>query len=419
MTDRPSGAQARVKKRRTLRPDVSRAKVALPNGLTLGNLFFGIGAIISASRGAMDPTNLVHFDRAVLFIVLGGVCDAFDGRVARATGTGGKFGEELDSLVDAISFGLAPALIVYFSTLSHQGWGWLPVFMFSACAVMRLARFNVTQAGESKTYFQGLPSPAAGGTLATYYWFSQTAFYQNTPQVVGLPWQQIMQWLMIVLAILMISDVPYPAWPKVGIRSWKGIAGLVIVLFILFGTAYWRRAFFFPFGIGYVAWGLLRGLALGIWERRPSGDAYGSGVPRRHARPTPRGAPLVSSAADEEEEIDPDVLPDLTLDRVDDDLDFFEDEEDAPAGLPAPAVATRGDGVAPPAPTPARRKRKRRKPRGPAGGAATSSIDTAPAPGQSPRGGNAPPHAGPQSVPAPPAPDRPAPPSPSPSSPAE
>ena len=89
---------------RLRRPDVRRAAPALPNGLTLGNLFFGIFAIISASRG--------QFDRAVLYIVLGGVCDAFDGRVARATGTGGRFGEELDSLVDAISFGLAPAMIV-------------------------------------------------------------------------------------------------------------------------------------------------------------------------------------------------------------------------------------------------------------------------------------------------------------------
>src|SRR3954465_14564386 len=87
------------------RPDVRRAAPALPNGFTLGNLFFGIFAIVSASKA--------EFSEAVLYIVLGGVCDAFDGRVARATGTGSRFGEELDSLVDAISFGLAPALIVF------------------------------------------------------------------------------------------------------------------------------------------------------------------------------------------------------------------------------------------------------------------------------------------------------------------
>src|SRR5919107_4282295 len=102
---------------RIRRHHVRRAAPALPNGFTLGNLFFGIFAIVSASRG--------EFDKAVLFIVLGGVCDAFDGRVARATNTGSPFGEELDSLVDAISFGLAPAMIVYFAVLNRGSqWEW-------------------------------------------------------------------------------------------------------------------------------------------------------------------------------------------------------------------------------------------------------------------------------------------------------
>jgi CDP-diacylglycerol--serine O-phosphatidyltransferase len=159
-------------------------------------------------------------------IVFGGVCDLFDGAVARATGTGSQLGEQLDSLVDAISFGLAPAMIVYYGVLPQQGWGWLPVFMYVASAVFRLARFNVTQAGASKTYFIGLPSPAAGGTLATYYWFSQTRLYQDT-RIVDLPWQEIMPGLMLLLAAMMSSTVPFPSWPKVGVRSWRGVAGLV------------------------------------------------------------------------------------------------------------------------------------------------------------------------------------------------
>ena len=112
---------------------------------------------------------------------LGGVADALDGRVARATGTGSRFGEELDSLVDAISFGLAPAMIMYFAVLNTRtaGTGCF-VFIFTSCAVMRLARFNVEQAGRKKTHFHGLPSPAAGMTLATYYWFSQTPLYNQT-----------------------------------------------------------------------------------------------------------------------------------------------------------------------------------------------------------------------------------------------
>src|SRR5687768_18388506 len=94
-----------------------RAVVILPSGLTLANLFCGVFAIVSASRG--------QFDFAGLLIVRGGVADALDGRVARATGSGSRFGSELDSLVDVITFGLAPALIMYYSVLRRAGWGCL------------------------------------------------------------------------------------------------------------------------------------------------------------------------------------------------------------------------------------------------------------------------------------------------------
>src|SRR6266545_1433784 len=154
-------------------PKLRRGVVVLPSGLTLANLFCGIFAMISASRNQLD--------QAGLLIVLGGVADALDGRVARATGSGSRFGSELDSLVDVISFGLAPAMIMYFAVLSKNNWDWLFCFFFTACAVIRLARFNVEQAGRAKKYFHGLPSPAAGMTLATYYLFSQTPLYNETP----------------------------------------------------------------------------------------------------------------------------------------------------------------------------------------------------------------------------------------------
>src|SRR5687768_3505765 len=139
-----------------------RAVLLMPSGFTVANLFFGVWAIVSASHG--------EFDRAGLYVVLGGVCDILDGRVARATRTGSRFGEELDSLVDVITFGTAPALIMYFAVLNQGGGDWLWAFGFIACAAIRLARFNVESAGKAKTHFSGLPSPAAGATLATYYW---------------------------------------------------------------------------------------------------------------------------------------------------------------------------------------------------------------------------------------------------------
>ncbi len=242
------------------RPLVNRPRpaVMLPNGFTLANLFFGIFAMVAASRG--------QHSQASWYIVIGGMCDAFDGRVARATNSGSRFGEELDSLVDAISFGLAPAMMMYFAVLRHQGWDWIFVFLFAACAVMRLARFNVEQAGKAKSHFTGLPSPAAGGVLATYYWFSQTSLYTET--IIGdWPWQVMLRFLMILLAFLMISNVPYPAWPRFTLRTWHGVMGIVTFVATLVGIIFIPKEFFFSFGMLYVAYGIVAAVVRGLIDR--------------------------------------------------------------------------------------------------------------------------------------------------------
>ncbi len=252
-------------------PHVKRAVIVLPNGFTLASLFFGIFAIVSASRG--------DFSKAGVYVVLGGVCDALDGRVARITGSGSRFGEELDSLVDAITFGLAPSMIVYFAVLNKDGWDWVFSFIFAACAVMRLARFNVTQAGGSKTHFIGLPSPAAGMTLATYYAFSQTKLYNEvlllggTKVLADYPWHVMMRFLMVVLAFLMISPVPYPAVPKVNLRTVRGIVGGLILLAAILGLIFLPREFFFPVLLAYVLFGLAMWLVLIVMDRVPTADS--------------------------------------------------------------------------------------------------------------------------------------------------
>ena len=240
-------------------PDVRRVVVLFPSGLTLANLFFGVFAIVTASRG--------DYARAGWYVMFGGVADALDGRVARATNSGGRFGEELDSLVDAITFGLAPALIMYFAVLNREGWDWFWCFIFAACAVLRLARFNIEQAGTAKSYFQGLPSPAAGITLATYYWFSQSPLYAET-NVANWPWHQMLRMVMAVLSFLMISNVPYPVLPNVGIRSRSGIAGLAVVVLGISLLIFGKNEYFFPIAVLYVAFGLVRATALGLIERR-------------------------------------------------------------------------------------------------------------------------------------------------------
>jgi CDP-diacylglycerol---serine O-phosphatidyltransferase len=241
-----------------------RGVIILPNGFTLASLFFGMFAIVAASRS--------EFDTAGLYIVFGGLCDALDGRVARATGTGSRFGSELDSLVDAITFGLAPAMIMYFAVLNRNGWDWIFAFIFTACAVIRLARFNVEQAGRAKKYFHGLPSPAAGMTLATYYWFSQTPLYNQT--VLGdLNWTTGLRGLMMVLAFLMISNVSYPAVPTVGFRKISEILGTLVVLATFIGVLFLRKEFYFPALICYVLYGLAKTVIFGLLDRRPRGDS--------------------------------------------------------------------------------------------------------------------------------------------------
>jgi CDP-diacylglycerol--serine O-phosphatidyltransferase len=242
----------------------NRGVIILPNGFTLMSLFFGMFAIVAASR--------TEFDTAGLYIVFGGICDALDGRVARATGTGSRFGSELDSLVDAITFGLAPAMIMYFAVLNRNGWDWIFAFLFTACAVIRLARFNVEQAGRAKKYFHGLPSPAAGMTLATYYWFSQTSLYNQT--VLGdLNWTTGLRGLMLLLAFLMISNVSYPAVPTIGFRKISEILGTLVVVATFIGVLFLRKEFYFPALVLYVLYGVAKTVIFGLLDRRPRGDS--------------------------------------------------------------------------------------------------------------------------------------------------
>jgi CDP-diacylglycerol--serine O-phosphatidyltransferase len=240
------------------RPNMRKAVFLFPSGLTLLNLFFGVFAIIAAAR--------LEFTTAGVYVVIGGICDALDGRVARATNAGTQFGEELDSLVDAITFGLAPGMIMYFAVLNRGGWDWVWVFAFAAAAVLRLARFNIEQAGTAKTYFQGLPSPAAGITLASYYWFSQSWLY-HYGAIANLKWHVALRILMAVLAALMISNVPYPSFPRTGVRSVRALSATLVV-FGAFGLLLsGKLEYFFPIAVLYVTFGLLRWLLAGRWPR--------------------------------------------------------------------------------------------------------------------------------------------------------
>jgi CDP-diacylglycerol---serine O-phosphatidyltransferase len=235
--------------------NIRRVVVVVPSLFTLFNLFFGFWSMVLATRGELY--------RASWFIVFAGILDTLDGRIARLSKTGTRFGAELDSLVDIVSFGVAPAFLMYQLSFSNAGQAaWVFCYFYVMGVAIRLARFNVTQAGRAKSHFVGLPSPAAGMTLATYFPFTQTDFYQGALRT--LPWPLLLTFLMILLTILMVSNVRYAAMPRAGIRNLREILGLALILSILIFGIWQPDIFFFPLGITYMAYGVLRAALLGF-----------------------------------------------------------------------------------------------------------------------------------------------------------
>ena len=237
-----------AKLRRPKRPNMRRAVILFPSGLTLGNLFFGVFAIITASRG--------DFRMAGVWVLWGGICDALDGRVARATNAGSQFGEELDSLVDAISFGLAPAMIMYFAVLNRDGLGLdlrLPVRRVrrdAARAVQHRA------GGHGEDVFPGLAQSGRRHHARVVLLVQPVVAVQlrrhRQSAVAGM-----LRFLMAALAFLMISNVPYPVFPRTGFRSLRALGGLILVVGSLVLLATKKFEYFFPLTLIYVAWGLV------------------------------------------------------------------------------------------------------------------------------------------------------------------
>jgi len=160
----------------------------LPNLFTLAALFGGFYAIVMAMNG--------RFEQSAYGVFCAMVLDSLDGRVARMTNTQSTFGEQMDSLSDMVSFGAAPALIVYEWALKGLGkLGWIAAFVYCAGAALRLARFNTNVAVVDKRYFQGLPSPAAAALVVGLIWVADDAGFR---QVFDLPW---LAWLAFGLTL--------------------------------------------------------------------------------------------------------------------------------------------------------------------------------------------------------------------------
>lgn len=195
----------------------------LPTCFTTGNLFCGFFAIIEAGRG--------RFGMAALLIVIAGILDGLDGRIARLTGTTSEFGVQFDSLADIVSFGVSPALVAYYWALTPLGRrGWMVAFLFVACAAVRLARFNIQHGAADRRFFAGLPSPAAAGSIATLVY----AFPEVPPErsyALGVAA------LVVIPALLMVSTVRYRSFKDLDLKIRRShilvpvIAAAIVLLF--------------------------------------------------------------------------------------------------------------------------------------------------------------------------------------------
>lgn len=238
---------------------------ALPNSFTLASLFAGFYAITLLLSGEITKTTYIH---ACIALIIATFCDMMDGRVARMTHTQSDFGMQLDSLADAVAFGLAPAVLVYKWGLSGFGvWGTIAAFAFAACGVCRLARFNVmemrkTISGPSR-YFTGLPIPFAAGMLVSVILYAETA-YISADQSVRFG----VLALTFILSYLMISTIPFRTFKDLQMKSPQTLLmlGLTFSL-IAFGTFLYGFTFAFLFLFAaYVAGGLMSEL-LGYFRR--------------------------------------------------------------------------------------------------------------------------------------------------------
>jgi CDP-diacylglycerol--serine O-phosphatidyltransferase len=197
----------------------------LPNLFTLAALFGGFYAIVMAMNG--------KFEQAAIGVFCAMVLDSLDGRVARMTNTQSTFGEQMDSLSDMVSFGAAPALILYEWALKGLGkLGWVAAFIYCACAALRLARFNTNLTVVDKRFFQGLPSPAAAAVVMGFIWVMDDAGYQGA-DVRG--WVVWMAFTFALLAgLTMVTNLPFYSFKEF---SLKRTVPFVVIVALALGIA--------------------------------------------------------------------------------------------------------------------------------------------------------------------------------------
>jgi len=259
----PKEKRIRVKKPRTRRikkEDLKKGIYIFPSLFTCGNMSFGILSIIASTKG--------HFIWAAWFLIGGLACDILDGRIARLTNTTSSFGMQLDSLSDLVSFGIAPAIMMYMLVLHNMNnIGVAIAVLFVLCSALRLARFNVlAQSGEIHKHFVGLPTPASAGVIVSFVLSYQLLLPESyslniktIPILMDLmpTFFKVMPVVMVVLSILMVSNIPYMSFKKVKLSKVRTIELLaLLIVFIILVVVYPQNIIFIIFSV-YAISGLL------------------------------------------------------------------------------------------------------------------------------------------------------------------
>lgn len=235
----------------------------LPNAFTTAALFCGFYAIVMAMN--------VKYDHAAVAIFIAMVLDSLDGRIARLTNTQSEFGAQYDSLSDMVSFGAAPALVMYvWSLKSMNKLGWLAAFVYCAGAALRLARFNTNIGVVDKRFFQGLPSPAAAALVAGFI------LLMNDQEFSGEQLRWISWTITLFAGLTMVTNVPFYSFKDVNFRkSVPFIAVFLIVLLIVLVTIHPPVVLFGLFVLyglsGYAVyfWRLMKGKPVSIVQTKP------------------------------------------------------------------------------------------------------------------------------------------------------
>jgi CDP-diacylglycerol--serine O-phosphatidyltransferase len=249
----------------------------LPNMMTAGNLFCGFAAVLKIIEGALlnnAGESAIHSYHTALAFILGAcVFDLLDGRVARLGGFESPFGREFDSLADVVSFGLAPALLVYQIVLKdfHKT-GWAVAFVYLLCGALRLARFNCiaafeedpAEAKEHSKEFLGFPIPAAAGLIASLTLFM--LWLEEGERTIGR-WKFALPVLLLFLSFMMFSKVRYPSFKGLGWRTQRSLPKflLIIVVIAFAGLNYeWMPAVLF---VLFLIYGFIRPLISRSWRK--------------------------------------------------------------------------------------------------------------------------------------------------------